>query len=191
MSKSIPIILLLNLLVIVACEKETPTKAAPPMASSVTINPASATLEMIGQTIQLTATVKDQYGELFTSATVSWSSSNPQVATVDDLGLATARNIGSTAVSARVGNTSSSAEIIVRGPAAVAYITQATQSLAHPVPLVAEEPALLRVFFLTIPFIPPFPPFVPDSTAQTRWYIRWMSPAKAGEPSRRRERLPF
>ncbi len=147
MSKPILIILLLTLLVNVACEKETPTKPAPPMASSVTISPASATIEMIGQTIQLTATVKDQYGDLFTSATVSWSSRNPQVVTVDDLGLATARKIGSTAVSAEVGNAWSSAEIVVRGPAAVAYMTQATQSLAHPVPLVAEKPALLRVFF--------------------------------------------
>ena len=38
---------------------------------------------------------------------------------------------------------------VIRSDEPQAYLTQATQSLTHPVPLVAGKPALLRVFVAT------------------------------------------
>src|SRR5205814_2696349 len=56
--------------------------------SSVTVSPASTTLQ-VGQTVQLTATPKDANGNPLTGRTVTWSSSNPSVASVDGSGLVT------------------------------------------------------------------------------------------------------
>src|SRR6266581_1540670 len=53
--------------------------------SSVTVSPASTTLQ-VGQTVQLTATPKDANGNPLTGRTVTWSSSNPSVASVDGSG---------------------------------------------------------------------------------------------------------
>ena len=149
--------LLITSFAIVACEGAGPTKPAPSLATKITIDPSSTTLNEIGQTIQLTAEVKDQYDQLI-RLTVFWSSNDPLVAVVDSSGLVTARQIGTATITARTGSVSTSANIKVRGPAVAAYITQATQSLARPVPLIAGEPALLRVFFFDESVFTTLPP---------------------------------
>ena len=69
-------------------------------AGSVTITPTSATLTMPGETVQLTAEVKDSGKTTIPGAAVVWSSSNPQYATVDANGLVTAVSIGTTRITA-------------------------------------------------------------------------------------------
>src|SRR5437867_7406657 len=55
--------------------------SGPQSVASVTVSPASATVE-VGQTVQLTATLSDANGKTLTGRTVSWSSNNSAVATV-------------------------------------------------------------------------------------------------------------
>ena len=40
--------------------------AEPPVPTTIAISPASATLHSLGETVQLTATVEDQYGQAMT-----------------------------------------------------------------------------------------------------------------------------
>ncbi|MDD9949119.1 MAG: Ig-like domain-containing protein [candidate division Zixibacteria bacterium] len=90
------------------------TVAVPdPVATSLTIEPASQTLEMIGATVQLTATVLDQYGNAMVDVTVVWSSGDEAVATVDDQGLVTAVGNGMAEITAQAGNATGTAAITV------------------------------------------------------------------------------
>src|SRR5256884_254559 len=56
--------------------------------ASVTVTPAPASVGL-GQTVQLTATLKDANGNVLTGRVVTWASDNPAVATVSSTGLVT------------------------------------------------------------------------------------------------------
>ena len=56
---------------------------------SIVVEPTSATLMALGETVQLTATVLDQNRQPVADAVVSWSSSDEAVATVSGQGLVT------------------------------------------------------------------------------------------------------
>ena len=72
-----------------------------PRIATVVVSPATATLAVIGETVQFTAVGRDLNGNAVTSGGFLWSSSDPQVATVDEAsGLATAVANGSTMISA-------------------------------------------------------------------------------------------
>lgn len=85
----------------------------PPEAFSVTLNISSATLTEVGQSLQLAAMVFDLDGEAIPGAPVTWSSSNPAVASVDDTGLVTAVFNGTTQITASSGDARDSARISV------------------------------------------------------------------------------
>ena len=59
------VIFLLTAALVVACSD-------PPVVTTVTVTPKSATLVSLGETVSLTATVQDQYGDLMTGETVDW-----------------------------------------------------------------------------------------------------------------------
>ena len=80
---------------------------------SIAIEPTSATLMALGETVQLTATVLDKNGQPVTAA-VTWSSSDVSVATVSDEGLVTAVSNGSATISARSGRAAASVSVKVR-----------------------------------------------------------------------------
>ena len=82
-------------------------------ASSITIEPSSATLMSIGATVQLSATVLDENGQPVEDAVVAWRSGDESVATVDSQGLVTAVGNGMTQVSARSGSAESSIDVTV------------------------------------------------------------------------------
>jgi len=84
-----------------------------PVPTTVMVEPQMATLEAIGQTVQLTATVLDQRENAMPDETVTWSSGDETVATVDEDGLVTAVGNGMAAVSAQTGDISGSAAITV------------------------------------------------------------------------------
>ncbi len=84
-----------------------------PVATSITIEPASHTLEAIGQTVQLAATVLDQHENEMADVTVTWSSKDEAVATVDEDGLVTAVDNGMAEITAHAGNAMGSAAITV------------------------------------------------------------------------------
>lgn len=72
-----------------------------PVPSSITISPSPFGIAE-GQSVQLSATVLDQFGEPMTGQTVTWSSSSPSVATVDTDGLVSGVAAGTTTISASV-----------------------------------------------------------------------------------------
>jgi uncharacterized protein YjdB len=72
--------------------------SAVPVAS-IEVNPTDANL-VVGQTTQLTAEPRDSAGEALAGRVVTWSTSNPQVATVTSSGLVTAISVGTTTITA-------------------------------------------------------------------------------------------
>ncbi|WP_420441974.1 Ig-like domain-containing protein [Candidatus Palauibacter sp.] len=91
------------------------------MATTVEVAPATAELTALGQTVQLTATVRDQNGGVMSGASVSWTSGDAAVASVDAAGLITAVATGTAAISATSGSASGTASVTVtQAPAQVA-----------------------------------------------------------------------
>ncbi len=82
-----------------------------PVAATVTVSPASASLQ-VGGTQQLTATARDSAGNVL-SHPVTWSSSAPAVASVGASGLVSALAAGSATVTATVDGKSAGAAITV------------------------------------------------------------------------------
>ena len=63
-----------------------PPPPDPPRATTLTITPATVELTALGETVRLAAEVRDQYGQAMAGATVTWTSGNASVATVDTSG---------------------------------------------------------------------------------------------------------
>ena len=84
-----------------------------PVPTTITIEPPMATLEAIGQTVQLTATVLDQRENAMPDEMVTWSSADEAVATVGEAGLVTAVGNGMTDITAQSGEAMESATITV------------------------------------------------------------------------------
>ena len=83
------------------------------MPTTITISPATATLVSLGETVRLTATVRNQHGQSVTGITVTWASSDASVARVAGDGLVTAAGNGMVTVTATVGGISDGADITV------------------------------------------------------------------------------
>jgi len=118
--KTVAFLVSVSWFTIVACGNDNSTNPQqpeppppPPVPTRIVINPASITFDAIGQTIQLSASVYDQYGAVMSSAVVSWSSENDAVATVNTGGDVTAVNNGNTVISARSGGISASVNAAV------------------------------------------------------------------------------
>ena len=75
------------------------TTGVPVPVASVTVSPATASI-LVGQTAQLTATPKDANGNVLTGRTVTWTSSNAGVVTVNGTGLVTAVAAGAAIITA-------------------------------------------------------------------------------------------
>ena len=91
--------------------------AAPPTVDHLTVVPSSVSLQ-VGQGQALTAAVFDQYGAVMQGASVSWSSTNTSVATVNSSGSVTAVAAGSAQVRATSSGKTASATVTVTQPAA-------------------------------------------------------------------------
>ena len=95
----------------------------PPVATTITVTPASAAFSAQGETAQFTATVLDQNGAAMAGAPVSWSSSDNAVATVSSTGLVTAAGNGAATITAASGGASGSASVTVaQVPASITVI---------------------------------------------------------------------
>ena len=100
-----------------ACGGDSPT--APPAPeparpTTVTVSPAKAPLAL-GATVQLMAEVRDQNAGVMAGATVTWSSSDTSVATVNASGLVTGVGVGAATITASAGSGQGTAEITVMG----------------------------------------------------------------------------
>ncbi len=83
------------------------------VVAAVAVSPATVTLGALGATEQLTATVRDANGNPIAGASVTWVSSNSQVATVSTSGLVTAVGNGTATITATVGGLSGTARVTV------------------------------------------------------------------------------
>ena len=90
-----------------------PPTPEPARPTTVTVSPATDELTALGQTIQLTAEVRDQNSSVMAGATVTWSSGSASVATVDGMGLVTAVGNGEATITASTGSASGSAVVTV------------------------------------------------------------------------------
>ena len=99
------------LLFVVACGGTEPKSSDP---ATVVVSPETAELEKFGETVRLTATVKDQDGNLLEDAPVEWSTQDPNVATVNRGGSVSAVGTGAVRVVATAGTVADSAAITVK-----------------------------------------------------------------------------
>lgn len=81
------------------------------LVERITLNQTSAALTQ-GDTLQLTATVEPSNA----STPFVWSSSDPEIASVDDNGLVTTKNAGNVVITVQAGDVSASCSITVEAP---------------------------------------------------------------------------
>ena len=93
----------------------------PPRPTTVAVSPATAEFSALGASVQLTAEVRDQSGNVMAGAAVAWSSTAASVATVDAAGLVTAVANGTATITAASEGVSGTASVSV---------TQALDSVA-------------------------------------------------------------
>src|SRR5205823_6043774 len=85
--------------------------------ASVAVAPASASVNE-GQTVQLTATLKDASGNTLTGRTVTWASSNTAAATVTGSGLVSGVTAGTATITATSETVSGTAAVTVTAASA-------------------------------------------------------------------------
>ena len=105
------------LLLLTACGDSTtgpPPIPPPSVATSITLSATSLSFYSLGQTQQLSASVKDQSGGTMSDATVTWATSDASVATVSSAGLVTAIADGTATITATSGSVSATATVTVQ-----------------------------------------------------------------------------
>ncbi|MFW6090163.1 MAG: choice-of-anchor B family protein, partial [Gemmatimonadota bacterium] len=86
-----------------------PDPPTEPIAAEVLLTPETLALTPWGETAIVEASVRDESGDELPDAPVSWSSSNPAVASVDGQGTVTAGDAGTASIIARSGDAEASA----------------------------------------------------------------------------------
>ncbi|TMC55083.1 MAG: hypothetical protein E6J20_01180 [Chloroflexi bacterium] len=103
----------------------TVTVSSVPVAS-VVVAPSIANI-LVGNTVQLTATTQDAAGTVLAGRAITWSSSNPSVATVSPTGLTTGVAAGTATITATSeGKNASAAVTVANVPVASVVISPAT-----------------------------------------------------------------
>lgn len=101
-------------LVLVACGEG--TKVESPYPATVAVSPETAEFDRFRATEELTATVRDQDGNIMDAVVVTWSTEDADVAEVSATGVVTAVGSGVIKIVATAGEVSGSAGITVRLP---------------------------------------------------------------------------
>ena len=97
----------------------------PPRPATVAVTPATTQLTALGDTVQLSAEVRDQNGQVMAGAAVTWSSSATSIATVSGSGLVTAAGNGTATITARAGGASGTAVVtVMQSPDSVAVLPE-------------------------------------------------------------------
>ena len=120
----------LAVLILGACGKDSPT--GPQTPARVMLSSLSVSLNALGSSSQLTATVFDSNGESIPDASVTWASSEPSVATVNAAGLITAAGNGRAEITATSGSASATAVVTVSQTAVMIAVTPASGVLTEP-----------------------------------------------------------
>ncbi|MEJ2218658.1 MAG: Ig-like domain-containing protein [Gemmatimonadota bacterium] len=99
-------------------------------AASVVVSPGTHSFAALDETHQFTATVYDGQGNVVPGASVTWSSTDAGVVTVDESGLATAAGNGSAGVVASAGGVADTAAVTVQQEATAVAVSPATATVA-------------------------------------------------------------
>lgn len=99
-----------------------PRSSGPQSVASVSVDPPAATL-IVGATQAFTATTKDASGSTLSGRTVTWSSSDPSIASVSNTGVATAVAAGTTTITATSEGKTGSAAVTVSAAVATVSLT--------------------------------------------------------------------
>ena len=90
-----------------------PTTPTPtPVATSIILSVTSVTLDSIGNTAQLAATVKDQTGTVMAGKAITWASSDAAIVSVSSSGLVTAISPGTANITATHLSLSATASVV-------------------------------------------------------------------------------
>ena len=97
---------------LVACS-ESPTADLAPQPTTIELSAPAVTFAALGDTVTVTATVRDQNGQAMEDVPVTWVTASQTVASVTDGGLVTATGAGSTTVTAVAGDADASLSVAV------------------------------------------------------------------------------
>ena len=106
-----------------------PPLSEAPRPTTVSVSPATAQLDALGGTVQLTAEVRDQNGNAMEGAAVSWAGSAAAVATVSASGLVTAVGDGTATITATAESASGSATVTVAQEVGTVTVTPAADTM--------------------------------------------------------------
>lgn len=108
------------------------TAPEPPVATTVVPTADSVAFTALGEVAVLSATVLDQHGAPMGGASITWSSSAGDVATVTNAGLVTATGNGGATVTAAAGSASADVAVSVSQVAATLVVAPDSVVLADP-----------------------------------------------------------
>ena len=107
-----------------------PVPPPPPVPTAIALSPEAAlTFNAVGDTIRLSATVRDQYGHPMPDQPIRWHSSASAVASVD-AGLVTANANGVASIIASLGQLADSTTVVVDDPIAAEHAPDRAALLA-------------------------------------------------------------
>ena len=116
-------------LLVTNCGGDVTVEPPRPVPTTITISPETATLVSLAETVQLTATVHDQNGQVMTGVSVNWASLETSVATVGSAGLVTAARNGVATIRASSGAALGTATVTVEQQPAEVRITPDADTL--------------------------------------------------------------
>ena len=117
-------LLFLSITLVAACGE-----SGPPVPASVAVSPASISFASLADTVRLSATVRDENGEVIAEAAVTWASSDASIADIDTDGLVTSVADGSVTITATAGSASGSAGVTVEQRATTVNVSAPQDSL--------------------------------------------------------------
>ena len=113
------------------CGTESPTDTVP-VATTVILSPTTLTFSWVGETQQLTATVRDQNGSTISGAPRTWASSGSSVASLSSTGVVTAEADGMATITATSGSATVTASVTVQQVAGSITLSSSSLVLAGP-----------------------------------------------------------
>ena len=132
---SAPILLLISLL-LSSCSGDSsrdpigPRPPANPIPTAITISPKNLSFDALGQTSEISVTVHAQNGTVMAGASVTWTTSDPSIATVSSSGLATSIANGNATIKATAGSINGTSNVTVSQTAAIMELSDTVLTLS-------------------------------------------------------------
>lgn len=125
-----------------------PSNGGSAPVATVTVSPTDATVQ-VGGTVQLSAQVQDAQGNVLTGRTVTWSSSDGSLASVNGNGVATGEAEGTATIRATSEGQNGTATVTVTAPASGSIaLTLVVDGLNLPIHLTAPPDDFGRLFIV-------------------------------------------